>query len=349
MKPGLPVVAGDLPMNTPLISIILPTYNRCEMLGGALDSLIGQETGGEFSYEIVVVDNASTDATKAVVDQAARGSPVPVRYFYHEVPGPAPARNRGLAEARGSWLAFFDDDELAAPDWLRQLHRAAVETGAPVVGGAMLLDLPPEELQRLNRFVRRTLLREIDYYPTVHTYTGKFLPGTNNALVARCAFDAVGIFRNPGQSGGSDSDFFLRVRAAGMPLYYTPYAIVRHRIPPNRITVEHLRWDARQGCTTFACLDYEFHGPVTLALVCTARVAHALLVVVPRLAWGWLRRDPAEVLGQRVRLWRAEGYFRRSLALLAPTWFPQHRYFANLDFRKGRIVGHNDAQADATP
>jgi glycosyltransferase involved in cell wall biosynthesis len=333
-------------MKTSLISVIIPTYNRCEMLGGALESLICQETGGEFSYEIVVVDNASTDATKAVVAQAATESPVPVRYYYHEVPGPAPARNRGLAEARGSWLAFFDDDELATPDWLRQLHRAAVETGAPVVGGAMLLDVPPEEYQRLGRFVRRTLLREIDYYPNSQPYTERHLPGTNNALVARSVFDAVGTFA-AGASGGTDSDFFLRVRAAGMLIYYTPEAVVGHRIPPNRLTLEYLRWDAKQGCSAFAGLDFKFKGRLVLAWHCTARVAHALLVVVPRLAWGWLTRDPGEVLGQRVRLWRAEGYFRRTLAILAPVWFPQKQFFADLDFRKGRIVGRNDTQADA--
>ena len=115
-------------MNVPLISVIIPTYNRCEMLRGALESLLHEETGGEFAYEIIVVDNASTAATKAVVEQVAADAPVPVRYFYQEIPGPAPARNCGVAEAQGDWLAFFDDDELATPDWLLQLHRAALTT-----------------------------------------------------------------------------------------------------------------------------------------------------------------------------------------------------------------------------
>ena len=110
-------------METLLISVIVPTYNRCEMLADALASLFRQETNGEFSYEIVVVDNASTDATKAVVQQAAAEAPAPVRYVHHDVPGDAPPRNRGIAEARGTWIAFFDDDQLAAPDWLLQLLR----------------------------------------------------------------------------------------------------------------------------------------------------------------------------------------------------------------------------------
>ncbi len=113
-------------MATTLISVVVPTFNRAEMLGEALQSLIRQDTQGAFSYELVVVDNASTDSTKTIIQRAAQESPVSVRYIYHTTPGDAPSRNRGLAEARGKWIAFFDDDELAAPDWLYQLHLAAV-------------------------------------------------------------------------------------------------------------------------------------------------------------------------------------------------------------------------------
>ena len=65
-------------MEIPLISVIVPTYNRCHWLGGALESLFRQETGGDFSFEIVVVDNASSDATKETVERVAADAPVPV-------------------------------------------------------------------------------------------------------------------------------------------------------------------------------------------------------------------------------------------------------------------------------
>jgi glycosyltransferase involved in cell wall biosynthesis len=328
-------------MEPPLISVILPTYNRAEMLGDALMSLLGQETGGEFNYEIVVVDNASTDATKVTVERMAARSPVPVRYLYHEVPGDAPSRNCGIAAARGAWLAFFDDDQLAAPDWLRQLYRATLETGAPIIGGAVRLDLPQATLDRLNSFVRRSSLREADYYPTVQPYTGKRLPGAGNALVARRVFTTVGMFDASKTNGGSDSDFFLRSKNAGLALYYTPHAAVRHRVAPNRLTAEYFRWDAQQGCDTIAGLDFKFKGRLMLVLLCLARIAQALLVVVPRLAWAWWLKDSAELLGQKVRLWRIEGYVRRTLTLLAPRWFPQERYFTRLTFRQGRTIGQH--------
>ncbi|HEX3724969.1 MAG TPA: glycosyltransferase family A protein, partial [Pirellulales bacterium] len=329
-----------------LISVIMPTYNRAEMLGGALESLLHQETGGAFAYEIVVVDNASTDSTQAVVQQVAAHAPIPVRYYYQDVPGDAPTRNVGVAHASGEWLAFVDDDELAAPDWLRQLYRAAQETSAPIIGGAVHLDLPQEVLDQLSRFVRATSLREIDYYPNIHPYTGKRLPGTGNALVARRVIDTVGMFDATKVCGESDSDFFLRAKTADLPLVYTPHAIVRHRVAPNRLTTEYFRWDAQQGCNAFAGLDLKYKGRPWLVLRCIARIAHALVVVVPKLAWSWLRQDTGEILGQKVRLWRTEGYARGTLALLAPGWFPQQRYFANLEFRRGRIVGQQDMKVE---
>jgi glycosyltransferase involved in cell wall biosynthesis len=334
-------------MNKPSISVILPTYNRCEMLRGALDSLLAQETRNEFTYEVIVVDNASTDGTRAAVERSSIGAALAVRYLYESKPGPAPARNRGLEQAQGEWIAFFDDDELADPTWLLQLHHAALETGSPIIGGAMHLDLPQEVLRRLNHFVRSTSLREIQYYETICPYADNRLPGTNNALVAQSVFRAIGAFNGEITSGGSDSDFFLRARSAGLDMYYTPHAVVRHRVSPNRLTTEYFRWDAQQGCNAFALLDFEHKGSLALTVLCVARIGHALLVVMPRLAWVWLRRDSAEVLGQRVRLWRAEGYARRTLALLAPRWFPQRRYYDALHFRRGRVIGQTNAQVES--
>lgn len=334
-------------MELPLISIILPTYNRGEMLRGALRSLCQQDTHGKFTYEIIVVDNASTDATKSIVQALAAESSVPVHYFYHAEPGPAPARNCGLEHARGEWLAFFDDDELAEPGWLGELLRGAIMTGAPILGGAVHLDLPQEVLAGLNHFVRATSLREIKYYPTIQPYTDKRLPGTNNALVARSVFEAIGNFDSAIVNGGSDSDFFLRAQKAGFALYYSPDAVVKHRVAANRLTTDYFRWDAQQGCTAFAGLDLQYKGCPALMLRCLARISHATFVVLPLLAWAWIRRDRAEILGQKVRLWRTEGYARKTLAVLAPALFPQKRFFAGLEFRRGRIVGHNRASMES--
>ena len=178
-----------------MISIVVPTYNRGDMLGDAIRSLLCQETGGAFSYEVVIVDNASTDNTRLIVEQAATEAPIPVRYVYSDIPGDAPTRNRGIAVSQGNWLAFFDDDQLAAPDWLLQLHQTAKETAAPVIGGAVQLHLPTDILDRLGPYVRRTSFRETQYPAKVQRFTGKRLPGCANVLVAREVFETIGDFR----------------------------------------------------------------------------------------------------------------------------------------------------------
>lgn len=335
-------------MERPLVSVIVPTFNRSDMLRDALESLLRQETGGELSYEIVVVDNASTDATREVVGKMAAGSPVPVHYVYQTIPGDAPSRNCGVAHAQGKWLAFFDDDQLAAPNWIRQLYHAARETGASIVGGAVHLDLPETVLRRLGHDVRRTSLREFDYYRDVRRYDGKHLPGCGNALVARRVLETIGHFDASMAWGGSDSDFFLRARTAGLELYYTPHAVIRHRIPPNRLSPEYIRWDARQGCDALACQDLKRRGRLILVPLCLARIAQAALLVAPRLAWAWLRRDPGGMLGQRMRLWRVEGYVRRTLAILAPRRCAQPQYFAYLKFRQGRSVAQQATRTQVT-
>ena len=96
-----------------MVSVIIPTRNRSTMLAQTLGSVLRQR---DIRCEIVVVDEASTDDTQAVLSRLAAG----VRVFRHDVPrGLAAARNSGAAEARGDWLAFLDDDDLWAPDKLQ--------------------------------------------------------------------------------------------------------------------------------------------------------------------------------------------------------------------------------------
>lgn len=89
------------------ISVIVATYNRVEQLGKTLASLLRQETLGGFSFEIVVIDNASTDGTSRLLAEMAQDTIVPLRFVLEPTKGVAHARNRGIQEATGQWLAFF--------------------------------------------------------------------------------------------------------------------------------------------------------------------------------------------------------------------------------------------------
>src|ERR1035437_1804267 len=125
------------------ITVAICTSNRARMLKDALNSLVGLHTASEFTYDIVVVDDGSTDDTPAVVHAIMTSSDAEIRYFRHDVNrGIAAARNTCVREARGEWLAFFDDDEIADHNWLSNLVTTGRTSGADCVGGPYLVRLP---------------------------------------------------------------------------------------------------------------------------------------------------------------------------------------------------------------
>jgi len=320
----------------PLISVIVATFNRAAWLREALATLVCQRTDGKFEFEVIVVDNASTDETREVVEGIE--SDVPVRYLHQSLPGDAPTRNFGVSEAGGSWLAFFDDDQFAPPDWLLQLYSATLETGALVVGGAVHLDLTDEQLRQLGRHCR-CALRELKPYQRLHPVSGRMDMGCGNAIVAREVFDRIGAFDTSFVTGGSDTNFFIRARAAGFMPWYTPTAFIRHRVQASRLSQEYFRWDSLRSAENRATHDFNRSNRFGVLAIGMARVGLTLIVHVPLLVLGGLRRDSAEVLDRKTRLWRTEGYMRRALSCLAPRLFRQEKFFKSIEFQSGRKFG----------
>lgn len=315
----------------PLISVVVCTYNRAEMLHSSLESLICQETDGQFSYEIVVVDNASTDTTKSVVQQFAQLSPVHIRYILEEDKGVAQARNRGVNKSQGAWIAFFDDDQLAEADWLKNLFDIALQMGTDCVGGALLLDLKQEQLSRLGIVCKRILGEGACYEKPVKCQ-GKDIPGTGNILISKNIFNSIGLFDTSMLYGGEDSDLIVRARAAGFDIWTTPTAIVHHVIPPHRLEYDYFRWVSFRHGSQYAYIDFKCFGNGKMLLLCSARIGQALLVNIPCLLFAYLKRDKTEIFDRKCLLWRAAGYIRHCLFLVAPQLFPQERFFCQLKF-----------------
>lgn len=115
---GMTEAATNAAGGRPLISAIIPTHNRCAVLREALDSALGQEERGTlFDLEVIVVDDASTDATSDIV-----GTYPDVRYIRHSTNlGAAAARNTGIFASHGQFVAFLDDDDLWFPHCMRTL------------------------------------------------------------------------------------------------------------------------------------------------------------------------------------------------------------------------------------
>ena len=122
-------------MTRALVTVVVCTYNRAEFLKPALASLATQVTGDALDYEVLVVNNASTDSTREVIAAAQSAFSGTLRCVDEPTPGISFCRNRGIAEAPGTWLAFFDDDQLADPHWLAELVDNAQRHGVPCVAG----------------------------------------------------------------------------------------------------------------------------------------------------------------------------------------------------------------------
>ncbi len=323
-------------MERPLVSVAVPTYNRSTMLRNTLDGLLAQKTGDGLTYEVLVLDDASTDDTPEVIATMARAAPVPVRYILAGGRGYTHVLNRAVAEFSGQWLAFFDDDQLAGPGWLQALYTAALEQGAEMVGGPVVLDVPESVLAGLGPVCRDLYGESPDVRePKRYRHTPP-LPSGGNRLVHRRVFDRVGTFDETMLTGGCDRDFLLRALAAGVVMGWAPGAVARHVISADRFSASHMRSYSLQWGCSFAHIDRRRWGMARTTLACVARIGQAALINGPLALVARLRGDRRELRDRQVLLWRAEGYVRKTLQMLMPAIFAQERFFAAVEFRRVR-------------
>jgi len=241
-------------MDAPEISVLVCTYNRSKTLKVAVESIALQTLPQSIKWEIVVVDNNSTDQTRQVVQQLQRRYPELIRYLFEPKQGISNARNSGIAVARGEILAFLDDDETAGPDWLRTLT-TNLHTGEWAGAGGRVLPpadfSPPQWLSTKSSFVSGPLATfDLGLEPGVLREPAF---GANMAF-RKEVFERLGGFRTDlGRSGQSmisneDTEFGRRVLAAGFRLRYEPAAIAYHPVEENRLKKRYfLDWWFNKG------------------------------------------------------------------------------------------------------
>jgi glycosyltransferase involved in cell wall biosynthesis len=316
----------------PDVTVAVCSYNRADSLSMTLESLEAQETDGTFAFEVLVVDDASTDHTAEVVARHARAGRAPVRYVRAGGGGLGAARNVAVRECRTDWIAFIDDDELAVPRWLAELYHTAAHKGARIVGGPLRLDLPPEELKRLSTLCQMVLggFRLPGAEPQLFPLRAG--PGGGNVLFDRSVFDAIGVFDTRG-SAGEDTNLWTRAKAAGVEVWYAPRAEVIHHVPRDRLRDSYFRWNSVRWGACFAQNAWDWDGAARVVPACIGRLAKAAFVAAPMAVAAWLAGAPARALHHKCTLWRTEGYVRRSLTLLAPRLLPARGLLRYVNFR----------------
>lgn len=236
------------------VSVVLSTYNRAAMLPAALDALLAQR--GDVPYEVIVVNNNSTDNTAHVAVGYAAAHPDRVRYVFEPQQGLSYGRNAGVLAARGGVIAFTDDDVEVAPDWIAQLARAFDEyPSAAYIGGRILprwAQAPPRWLTDAHW----SPLALQDYGPAP-LVSGAARPvcliGANVAF-RRNVFDRVGLFTprfgriKDGIGSTEDHEMQLRMWQAGLEGVYVPGIVVVAEIPTDRMRRPyHRRWHRGHG------------------------------------------------------------------------------------------------------
>jgi len=205
---------------TPDVSVIIATKDRAGYLERALGSLAQQQNAPPF--EIVVVDNGSSDRTPQVVARANETSNVAVRYEREPEPNRGKARNRAIAVATGEIVVFCDDDVQAPANWIAA-HANAHVAGEPAVVNGPILNVPSYQDRPKPRFTN---------------YSRAFLC-TCNASVPRRALAATGAFDESFDLyGWEDTELGVRLREAGLVWRFAWDAYIWHVKPPNENTIE---------------------------------------------------------------------------------------------------------------
>lgn len=231
------------------ITVILCTYNRCDSLAAALESVAVSRLPPSVSWEVLVVDNNSTDQTREVVERFASRYLGRFRYAFEARPGKSHALNSAIHDTNARILAFMDDDVQVEPDWLHMLTRIFDDPEYAGAGGRILPETeftPPTWLETSARYALAPLAM-FDLGPVAGRLREP--PFGTNMAFRREVFVRYGDFRRdlgprPGSEIRSeDTEFGMRLLRGGEHLWYEPAAVVRHRIAPSRITRYYfLKW-----------------------------------------------------------------------------------------------------------
>ena len=230
------------------VSVVVSTHNRQDDLGAALESLLHQV--GVVPYEVLIVDNNSTDDTRAVVERAIGSSPVPLRYLFEPRQGVSYGRNTGILHARAPIIAITDDDCRPAPDWIAAIAQTFEKyPDIDCIGGRVVPAWPddvPSWLTTLQTGPLAICEHGDDDLPVDAGHAALCLL-TANFASRRSVFEKAGMFSTD-YPRGQDRELQLRMWRAGCRGLYVPRLVVMVPIPPARLKKPYFRsWYRKYG------------------------------------------------------------------------------------------------------
>jgi glucosyl-dolichyl phosphate glucuronosyltransferase len=227
-------------------SIIIPTYNRCTELRKTLLSVAGLSTNR--SWEVIVVDNNSTDDTPELVREIASNFPGELKYVFEAEQGRCAAMNAGIVASCGEILATVDDDMYVERDWLEQAEQALDRLACDYVGSRVLpIWSGPRPKWLPDRGGRHwSVIGLVDYGSEPLEFGKRVLPSGIMAF-RRDVFSRAGLWDNSvGRKAGTllgqeVREWSWRAKGAGLRGFYAPQMVVHHRIPTDRLSKNYFR------------------------------------------------------------------------------------------------------------
>ena len=227
------------------ISAVICTYNRAAHLQKAIQSLVHQSLPKEM-YEIIIVDNGSTDGTKAVVEEFDQFDNL--RYINEPIIGLSQARNTGWQNAKGEYVAYLDDDAIACPEWLERMLKAfdTVQPQPASVGGKVIPIWEAERPAWLPKEMETAFaIADWGDKPKFLTEEHEHHVGCNVAYRQDILKACGGFNTNLGRKGtnllsNDESLIWLYLRQHGLGIYYHPSIRVEHLVPARRLAKRFL-------------------------------------------------------------------------------------------------------------
>jgi glucosyl-dolichyl phosphate glucuronosyltransferase len=307
-------------------TVLICTYNRADRLREMLMSL--RDTRSIRSWDVVVVDNNSSDHTREVVESLATAYPVPLFYVFEARQGKSHALNTGVDHSCGEVLVFTDDDVLVGPEWvdascdILDADDGMDYSGGPVrpIWGAT----PPAWLDQSRGDLWGTLAI-LDYGIEGFVFEErKRVPLGANMAVRRRLIERIGGFhpelgrRGRSLLGQEQAEFFARARNSGARGGYVPKMEVRHHVPEARLTKQYFRrwwyWKGVSRARVDAMHQRTELGLDLRSVPYLAQVPRFIWGLFPRSIVGWMRailcRRPLDATREQMRFAYAAGYVR---------------------------------------
>lgn len=248
------------------ISVIICTYNRCELLKRSIESVLSQDCGG-IRYELIIVDNNSTDQTRQLCNSFLSRCAIPVRYILEPRQGVSYARNTGMAQAKAPIFAFSDDDVCVGKDWIASIKRAFdLHPEIAGIGGKVLpewSEKPPEWLTR--RHWMPLALQDYGDAPIKIDAENALCLITANLALRRQVFEQIGLFSTTlqrvksGIGSMEDHELHMRLWEANYQEMYMPDVVVYAVVQSERLTKEyHRKWHKGHGYFYALLRDQKF-------------------------------------------------------------------------------------------